>query len=381
LLVSDWQQLAKFLKRGLVAMLNVLFVAPQEGEVPLQLQRQLALQGIHVQIASDPTSVCRESIDLVHFFSICDIDRIYSFAERAWQQGVSSVLTPNYWSQYEFLFETHLSLLQRTAKLIFSRLTAMSLFEKCVRTQNRLTWRKQKDLLQKCQFIWPNSEAEQAQLMDEYELDDAKHFSVVHGGVSASEIDRVSPTEFALQYGIRDFLLCVARFEDRNNQLGLIQALRRTDMPIVFMGTVSSCQQGYLQECQRAARKLNGRVLFIHECQSASMVYSAMKNARVHVTPSWWENTCLSGLNAALCGCNVLMTNRSPWLEYFGDAGRVCDPANQELLRQAVLHAYAVEKAPRLAEKIRSQFTEEKMEMNLVTKYSEIFAEKTIVAL
>ena len=55
----------------------------------------------------------------------------------------------------------------------------------------------------------------------------------------------------------------------------------------------------------------------------------------------WHASVCLDSLEAALCGCNVVITNRSPYKEYFGEAVFDCDPSNHDLLRKTILHAYS----------------------------------------
>jgi len=101
-------------------------------------------------------------------------------------------------------------------------------------------------------------------------------------------------------------------------------------------------------------------------------VYSAMKNARVHVLPSWWENTGLVSLEAALCGCNVVTTDRSPFREYFGGAAYSCSPASQDSMRHAVLHAYASARPEKLAETVRHRFTWERVAAELAEVYLKI---------
>ena len=350
-------------------MIHVVFAArPKVFEIPggdtvqlLQMQKHLAPLGIQARIASDLDEAAKGPCDIVHLFNLFDTDTLYAQSTWARGAGLPTVLTPNYWSPYEFFFATSPSLVHRFFKAMLPRSLAMARHEryKLCRIQGIL--QKQKETLRYCRCILPNSAAERAQIMDEYAMTDPNQFQVVYNAVSPAEIDEASPDEFASAYPVRDMVLCVGRFEERKNQLGLIRALRRTDMPLVFMGGVPSYQQGYLAECRQAAKKINGQVLFIHENQSPSMVYSAMKNARVHVLPSWWENTGLVSLEAALCGCNVVTTDRSPFREYFGDGAYPCDPSREESMRQSVLLAFAAAKDSDLSTGIRRRFTWERV--------------------
>lgn len=356
-------------------MVRVLFVAHQPSRHLLQLQKHLAFNGIQAQIAVDPSEVCRESADIVHLFTLSDREIWEPFVQRSREQGLLLVMTPNYWSPHEFLFEKFASRLS----WIVPRSVAMDFYERFMRTIKHRFFNKQQEILQECRIILPNSEAEKAQLMDEYAMKDAKRFSVGVNPVSAVEIDASNPDEFVQAFGLKDFVLCVGRFGEKQNQLGLIQALRRTDIPIVFMGEMVYSRPRYLQECRQAAKKCNGEVLFITEPQSPSLIYSAMKNARVLVSPGWWDQTCSNGLAAALCGCNVVMTNRSPWREYFGDAAIVCDPASHESMRQTVLQAYAAEKNKTLAADVRDRFAWEQAAAGLAKKYIKLSSQIGVI--
>ena len=349
-------------------MVRVLFVAHQQTPHLLQLQKKMISLGINAQIAVEPLEVCRERVDIVHIFTISEMELWDPFVQRAREQGIPLMMTPNYWSPYEFLFEK----IALPLRWIVPQSVAMNFFERFLRTRRQHFSKKQQQILQECRLILPNSESEKAQLMDEYGLKDAKRFSVQVNPVSLAEIDASDPDEFFQAFGLRDFVLCVGRLGERENQLELIWALRRSDIPIVFLGETHYDQQGYLQKCRQAAKKCNGRVKFITEPQRSSLIYSAMKNARVLVCPGWWEQACSIGMEAVLCGCNVVMTNRSPWREYFGDKAIVCDPASHESMRQSVLNAYAAENNKTLEADIRDRFAWERVAAGLAKTYAEV---------
>jgi glycosyltransferase involved in cell wall biosynthesis len=96
--------------------------------------------------------------------------------------------------------------------------------------------------------------------------------------------------------------------------------------------------------------------LFIEGLPQAE-VFSAMKAAKVHVLGSWWENTGLVSLEASVCGCNVVTTDRAPWQEYFGADAWVCDPASPTSLRSAVDAALEAPRSPALLTRIWENFT------------------------
>ena len=69
------------------------------------------------------------------------------------------------------------------------------------------------------------------------------------------------------------------------------------------------------------------------------MLRSAYAAARVHALPSWIETCGLVSLEAALAGCNVVVSTAGHELEYFRDLAYYCDPANPASIRRAVVQA------------------------------------------
>ncbi|MGF7230562.1 glycosyltransferase, partial [Arachidicoccus sp.] len=58
-----------------------------------------------------------------------------------------------------------------------------------------------------------------------------------------------------------------------------------------------------------------------------------------HVLASWFETTGLSTLEAAVCGCNIVITDKGDTKEYFQDVGYYCDPADTRSIREAIEQA------------------------------------------
>ena len=63
--------------------------------------------------------------------------------------------------------------------------------------------------------------------------------------------------------------------------------------------------------------------------------------SKVHALPSWSETTGLVSLEAALCGCNIVTTDRGYTRDYFGDMAWYCDPYDNRSIRRAVEAAHA----------------------------------------
>ena len=342
--------------------MRVLFACrPQIVDVPggdtvqlLKMKKYLADCGVEAAISPNPADIDRELFDLVHIFNLFDIESMHAQSCRANELGLPYVITTNYWNPLEFFFETSHSVLHQLARAILPRASVFSYYAGHKRKRMSQDIALQREALDNAARVLPNSEEEARELQRDFGQP-AEKFSVVYNAVDFDDIEAADANLFADRYGIRDFVLCVGRFEERKNQLGVAQALAGLETPVVFIGGVPAYQRSYFEACRKAAVKIPS-ALFI-EGLPQQEVFSAMKAAKVHVLGSWWENTGLVSLEASICGCNVVTTNRAPWREYFDADAWVCDPSSPDNLRAAVDAALAAPFAQSLAIRIRERFT------------------------
>ncbi|MBA2517590.1 MAG: glycosyltransferase family 4 protein [Solirubrobacterales bacterium] len=136
--------------------------------------------------------------------------------------------------------------------------------------------------------------------------------------------------------GPRAGVFCAARIEPHKNQLELIRALEPTRLELTLAGSVHPHHADYYEACRRAA---GPRVRFV-EHTTGEALRELYRAARVHVLPSRFETTGLSSLEAALCGCSVVTTERGYAREYLRTHAYYCDPNDRASIRGAVVAAY-----------------------------------------
>ncbi|QYK53251.1 MAG: glycosyltransferase family 4 protein [Fimbriimonadaceae bacterium] len=112
--------------------------------------------------------------------------------------------------------------------------------------------------------------------------------------------DALSPTQ---QSG--DYILCVANFLDRKNQLGLIEAMKGSGKRLVFAGGVSD--SNYYQQCQKAAES-DPNIVFLGAV-GRSVLPSLVKNARVFCVPSFVDDFLIAGVEAGCLGVPLVLSN------------------------------------------------------------------------
>ncbi len=334
------------------------------------IRAKMATYGVAIQFATDQLEIDPVAVDVLHLFDLRDTGTVHSFAKRAYERGIPLIITPGFWSPHEFFYVSSRSWMKQLIKKVLPATLAMHWIDQSIQQTRQSSWAMQKEVLTWSQVIVTHSQAEKVQLIEEYRIDDSRKVQVVYDSMLPTTIDRATAAEFVAEYGVRDFILSVGSFDERHNQLSLVRALRRTNIPIVLIGSVNDGSQRYLAECKKAAERINGQVLFIEHIDSPTMIYSAMKNARVHVVPSWWETSGRLSIEAALCGCNLVVTDRSPFREYLADAAVLCNPASLESIRQAVLYAYTSAQNQDRAAILRQRFSTDQELKTLAAIYT-----------
>jgi glycosyltransferase involved in cell wall biosynthesis len=202
-------------------------------------------------------------------------------------------------------------------------------------------------LLDTSAVILPNSAAEQEVIEQRFGL---RRPAVVVPNAADTDMFAPRPDETA---GERRGVLCVGRIEPRKNQLALLEALRGSGIPLTLVGQAGRFSRRYTERCRRVA---GVDVRFVGQCEVAELreLYRA---ARVHVNVSWYETPGLASLEAALGGCNIVVTPGGCTREYFGEMAHYCEPDAPRSIRVAVEAALAAGSDPDLAARVAREFT------------------------
>jgi glycosyltransferase involved in cell wall biosynthesis len=215
--------------------------------------------------------------------------------------------------------------------------------------------------------LLPNSQAEADRLAQDFGLDAARMAVVPNATEPTGET--AAPDLFRRRLDVQDFVLCVARIEDRKNQLTLIKAMYGMDVPLILIGPAAA--QPYFRLCKRAA---GARVRFLGALPQ-SEISAAYAAAKVHALPSWFETPGLANLEAALAGCNIVTTDRGGTREYFGEMASYCDPGDRESIRLSIEQALAAPRDARLREHVASNFTWQNAAKQTLAAYESLLAQ------
>jgi glycosyltransferase involved in cell wall biosynthesis len=90
------------------------------------------------------------------------------------------------------------------------------------------------------------------------------------------------------------------------------------------------------------------------------------------VLASWFETTGLSSLEAAVMGCNIVITDKGDTKEYFEDIAFYCDPASPASIFAAIEKAMISPFRQELKRKIETNYTWEITAEKTMQAYREI---------
>lgn len=340
--------------------LNVAFVArstlySSPGGDTVQIDRTAAylrLSGLRVDIYTTDREIDYEAYDLFHYFNIIRPGDILYHIGRTDKPFVVSPIFVDY-SEYERKCRGGM------AGLVFRLVgNCGSEYLKCL-----LRWLKNGErirstrywlqghchsiryILQRCAAILPNSNSEYRRLRAAFAYKGS-------GYIVPCAVDLATFRKNCDQGRQANLILCVGRIEGRKNQLSLIRALKGSDYELVIIGQSSPNHTAYYEACKAAADET---VRFVsHISQAALQEY--YHRAKVHVLPSWFETAGLSSLEAAFCGCNIVVGDRGDVRDYFGEDAWYCDPGQIGSIRRAIDEAVAAACGNNLQQRIETEF-------------------------
>jgi glycosyltransferase involved in cell wall biosynthesis len=326
------------------------------GEIQLlKTKEYLQKYGIDVKLYQSDEDF--KDRDIVHFFSLSK--DLLPKIRKAKSFGCKIVISPIFWPMIEYALKGELNLAQKIKIIIKYLIDAKFSF-----------FSKSKKMLLLADIILPNSKIEAKIIKEIFDLDWDK-FSVVYNAADKRFL-KATPTEFLKKFGVENFLLNVGRIEPRKNQLKLLQSIKELELPTVFIGNVADRRYFYLFKKQIDKIK-NTKIVFIpfisHESSLLSSAYAA---AKTFVLPSWYETPGLSALEAAMAGCNIVITNRGSTREYFRNYVEYIDPSNIRDIRTKIEKSYFSPKNNKLKNFVAKHYTWENTALQTLKAYERV---------
>jgi len=333
------------------------------GDTTQVLKTAEALRKIGVKVDINPREIDYGAYDLMHFFNIIDPEDILGHIRSTKLPFVVSTIYCLY-EEYDRYHRKDLIgwayRLLPTDGVEYLKTIAKWLIKGDKINSKEFFWRGHsgsiKEIIRNAACLLPNSESEYKRLVQDYGLE--QRYVVVPNGV---DLDKFQPQDNS----DRDLVICVARIEGRKNQLNLIKALNDTAFEVYIIGKPALNQPKYYEEC-RAIAKPN---IHFTGYVSNEELMDFYNRAKVHILPSWFETTGLSSLEAALMGCNVIVTDKGDVRDYFQDDTWYCDPSDPSSILEAVSAAYQAPFPTPLVERIHKVYNWEKAAQRTMLGY------------
>jgi glycosyltransferase involved in cell wall biosynthesis len=342
------------------------------GDVQLiKTQQMLSEKGVDARFFTPRDVLDKSNFDIVHIFGPTRFPfESLMLAEYAKEHGVKVACSPIFWIPYP---DGALSRVPYVKGLGRISLRAVRLAIKAGKGIPLYGLYSLEKLMKKCDVLLPNTQAEADLLHGIFGIERSK-FRVVPNAVDLHFRD-ATPAAFVKEYGVEDFILFSGRVEKRKNVLRLIRAFEHSglDTKLVIMGR--DAEPVYYAECKRAAGK---NVVFVPHIppESAPLLMSAYKAAKVVVLPSYYETPGLSVLEGGLAGANVVVTKIGGTMEYFGKHAWYVDPFSVKSIERALVDAYRAPKSGGLASRIEKNFNWDRTAEETLKAYRHILGDR-----
>lgn len=279
--------------------------------------------------------------DIVHCFNLLLAFQYEDLIDVARAAGKPVYLSPVYWEMEGFernpgTIKAWKKVLGHVASIMPLSTSGRDFFTRHLKstTYNRHYRAYLSRVLEKADFLLPNSESEYLMLRNRFQP--SAPWSVVRNGCRVEDADAealMTSMEDKRAVSVQSpYVLSVGRIERRKNQLALVRAMAGIPATLVLIGSINHAEATYWEACTREAAMLDVRL--VHAGSFAWEELGAWyRGAAVHAQPSWFETPGLSSLEAAAVGCRILCTNVGSAPEYFGSHAVYCSPRDVDSIR------------------------------------------------
>ncbi len=341
--------------------IRVLMAAPAGyrlvgGGAGIQMTRtreELLQLGVKAEFFTPYENYRPSQVDVVHVFRACP--ETHDLILRLRDVGFPVVLSPIFFTLRPPAFLRLTERLERLAKRFFKGIwTDYGIVGRACRMAQR---------------VLPNT-SEEARLIQEGFGVPPERIRPIPNGVD-ERFAHGDPELFYREYGVRDFILCVAHIGSlRKNVLHLIRALRRIDHPAVIIGKVF--RNDYARRCLEEAAG-NPRLRIIEGLPHDSpLLASAYAACRVFALPAYFETPGIAALEAALAGARIVITPHGGTRDYFGDEAIYVRPGSVASIARGIEAALNAPATERLRERIRREYLWPKVAEKTAAVYREL---------
>ncbi len=346
-----------------------LYTSPGGDTKQLDLTAQnLRTMGVEVDVYLAFEKIDYGKYDLLHFFNIIRPGDTIKHIKQSGKPYVVSTIFVEYGT-----VKQHIGTAQKILSSLFGEdgleyikalARAVKNGEKIVSKEYILKGHKAsiKYVAENAAMLLPNSESEYRRLAAKYGI--AKPYRVVPNGINTD----CAAKEYPFSEKYKGAILCMGRIEARKNQLALVRALNNTSYRLYIHGKPSPNAMAYYEQCKAEAAPN----IHIEGHLDDEELFTAYSNAKVHVLPSYFETTGLSSLEAAVMGCNIVVTDKGDTRDYFKDDAWYCDPDSTTSIKEAIDKAYSAPYDEGFRQRILRDYTWQRAAEETLAAYKQV---------
>jgi glycosyltransferase involved in cell wall biosynthesis len=336
-----------------------------------QTAHYLRFLGVSVDVYLAPDTIDYSKYDLLHFFNIIRPADIISHIKASGKPCVVSTIFLDYGAFEKKARGGFMSILNKV--LSEDRIEYLKVVARRIRNGEKinspqyLRWGHRKSVqwvAKHAAVLLPNSENEYQRFIRKYGIQ--RPYRVVPNGIDSGIARRTARRNPKYENAI----LCVARIEGRKNQLNLIRALNNTSYNLIIHGKPSPNNIAYYEACKAEAAPN----VHFSEWLTEEELYEMYHSAKVHVLASYFETTGLSSLEAAVMGCNLVITDMGDTRDYFKDYAWYCNPDDPASIKAAVDAAFKAPYDEDFRRHILQEYTWERAAEETLIAYKQVLS-------
>ena len=353
-----------------------LFTCPGGDTIQLlKTKEYLENSGIEVDISIE-LEPDLSKYDIIHLFNLTRVQETFIQVKNAKKQNKPVILSTIYWPSNEFEKKGQYGIRKYISNILsINNIESIKAFykyvfknERDIGTKDLITHKftdMQKYILENSKYFLPNSKSEM-DMIEKYIGYSTKNYNVVPNAVDINRIDD-GQGEFA-KY--KDYIICVGRIETRKNQLNLLKSIKNTPYKLLIVGKIAPNHMKYGKKVMDEISK-NPNVEYIESLTNQD-IYKLYSVCKVHVLPSWYETPGLVSLEAAVMGCNIVVSDRGTTRDYFKKFAYYCEPDNIESIKKSIDKAYTSSYNSDLRDMIIKEYTWENTAKETIKGYKNI---------
>lgn len=257
--------------------------------------------------------------DLIHFFRSCEYYYILSnmLHEKEIPYVISTIYYPSYGSFIAMI------LYKLIPKLLPERVKSSIPF-----FQRYEFWKSSK-------CLFPNTDDE-ASFFRKFNFN--RNIKIINNGIDLNDFIDIDTEIFYDKYpDLKDqkFVLNVGRIEKRKNQINLILACKKLNIPLVVIGQTR--EENYLKQCKEIGYD---KFYYLGPIFNRQLLLSAYKACEVFCLPSTLETPGLSALEAAYFNKPIVITKVGGTKYYFKNCAYYVNPRKIDEIAEGIKFFY-----------------------------------------